>query len=72
MPVYELPPGYTPPVATIVAGPTPSWYPNPIYLTHPMMAKMSQFGPLIAPMNVPPYMVQPIMTLGLRHPVKIL
>ena len=58
MPVYRLPPGYTPLVATTVARPTPTWYPNPIDATHPMMTTMSQFGPLIAPIariNVPPY-----------------
>ena len=49
-------------------GPYPSWYPNPIYATHPMMETMSQFVPLIVPIaliNVPPYMVQPTVTIGL-------
>ena len=67
MPVNGLPLGYTPPIATTMARPTPIWYPNPIYATHPMMRVMSQFGPLIAPItsiNVPPYTVQSIMTVG--------
>ena len=63
--VYRLPLGYIPPVATTMAGPTPTWYLNPIYATHPMMVATSQFGLLIALINVPLHMVQPTMTLGL-------
>ena len=51
--------------ATMVMGLTLTWYLNPIYATHLMMATMSQFRPLITPIKVPPYTVQPTMTLGL-------